>query len=113
MLKDALFFRDVGQGKKKKNLLGRKMYYTGAYQQDSTVLLYSSFMIDECIILSRIFKSLQFSSKHFNTVKARFPTRTVCPVILSELFGRPTGLRGNALVSDRTPLALTLRKLSL
>lgn len=31
-------------------------------------------------------------------MEVRSPTRAVCPEILSEIFGRPTGLQGNALV---------------
>lgn len=40
----------------------------------------------------------RFSSDRFDTMEAPFHARVVCTEILSELFGLPTGLRGNALV---------------
>lgn len=35
----------------------------------------------------------------FDTMEARFHTLAVCPDFISQLFSRPTGLAGNALVS--------------
>lgn len=55
----------------------------------------------------------RFSSNRPDTAEARFLARVMCAEILSELLGRPTGLRENALVSWHDAIGTTKKAFAL